>query len=166
NVHPGEFVICDQFVNRTSGRLDTYFDGPEIKHVSPANPYCHCLRHTIIAASQKLNIISHDSGTLVVVQGTRFSTRAESREFRGQGWTVIGMTGYPEVILARELDICFATIALVTDYDAGLEGRTDVSPVSHSAVLDVVSDNAHKVKLLLAEVIANVSIVRCDYCNN
>ena len=100
---PGEFVICDQLVNFTSGRRDTFYDGPETTHISSADPYCPELRKIACEAAGKLGIPFHSDGTVVVIQGPRFSTRSESRFFRAQGWDVINMTQYPEVVLAREL---------------------------------------------------------------
>ncbi|HBK85746.1 MAG TPA: S-methyl-5'-thioadenosine phosphorylase, partial [Firmicutes bacterium] len=120
DICPGEFVICDQFVNRTWGRADTFYEGPEVRHISAADPYCPRLRSLITDVAQDLGIKAQPSGTMVVINGPRFSTRAESREYSGHGWHVIGMTGYPEAMLARELEICYANISLVTDFDAGL----------------------------------------------
>jgi len=112
---PGAIVVPDQLVDRTSGRADTYFDSGAI-HVGFADPYCPALR---AAAAELPGAI--DGGTVVVIQGPRFSTRAESQWFARQGFTLVNMTGYPEAVLARELEMCYATIALVTDLDAGIE---------------------------------------------
>lgn len=153
HIKPGDFVVCDQFVDRTSGRDDTFYDGPEVKHVSSAYPYCPQLRKIAIEAAHKLGITVHEKGTVVVIQGPRFSTVSESRWFSGMGWEVINMTQYPECYLARELGICYANISLVTDYDAGLEGRDDISPVSHDEVLKVFNANNEKLRNLLFEMI-------------
>ena len=112
----GHFVVCDQFVDRTWGRGDTFYDGPTTTHVSAADPYCPDLRQALIAAGRELGITVHERGTVVVIQGPRFSTRAESKWFSAMGWDVINMTGYPEGYLARELELCYANISLVTDY--------------------------------------------------
>ncbi|NLL04474.1 MAG: S-methyl-5'-thioadenosine phosphorylase [Clostridiaceae bacterium] len=157
-IKPGDFVICDQFVDRTSGRKDTFFDGPETKHPSPAYPYCPELRKLAIQAGKDLGITIHEQGTVVVIQGPRFSTIAESRWFNKMGWDVINMTQYPECYLARELGICYANIALITDYDAGLEGRDDIAPVSEEEVLKVFADNNEKVKKLLFEIIKRIDL--------
>ena len=127
-VAPGDFVVCDQLVDRTSGRDHTFFDGPTINHMSFADPYCPELRAAALAAGQAEGITVHDGGTVVVVEGPRFSTRAESAWFASAGWSVINMTQYPEAALARELGLCYATVALITDYDVGVEG---VPPVTH-----------------------------------
>ena len=112
---PGAMVVPDQLVDRTTGRDDTYFDSGGI-HVGFADPYCPALR---AAATGLPGVV--DGGTMVVIQGPRFSTRAESRWFASQGFTLVNMTGYPEAVLARELEMCYAAIALVTDLDAGIE---------------------------------------------
>jgi 5'-methylthioadenosine phosphorylase len=111
---PGAMVVPDQLVDRTSGREHTYFDTGAV-HVSFADPYCEILRKAALVPG----VI--DGGTMVVVQGPRFSTRAESRWFASQGFTLVNMTGYPEAVLARELEMCYAAIALVTDLDAGID---------------------------------------------
>jgi 5'-methylthioadenosine phosphorylase len=153
NIKPGDFVISDQFVDRTWGRKDTYFDGPDTKHPSPAHPYCPKLREAAVAAGRKLGIPIHERGTVVVVQGPRFSTVAESRWFSQMGWDVVNMTQYPECYLARELGMCYANISLITDYDAGLEGRDDITPVTQDAVLEVFEGNNEKVLRMLFEII-------------
>ena len=155
---PGDFVVTDQFVDRTWGRKDTFFDGPETRHTSIAHPYCPELRKTAIEAGKKLGITTHERGTVVVIQGPRFSTVAESRWFSKMGWEVINMTQYPECCLARELGICYANIALITDYDAGLEGRDDIAPVTHEAVLKVFQENNDKLKAMLFEMIRNIDL--------
>lgn len=150
---PGEVVIPDQFVDRTWGRADTFWEGPSVQHVSSADPYCPDLGAQAAAAATRRGAKVHEGETLVVIQGPRFSSRAESRWFSGQGWGVIGMTGYPEAILARELGICYAAIALVTDYDAGLEGEDDIAPVTHEQVLRVFAANISRVREILFDLV-------------
>lgn len=115
DLEPGTMVIPDQLVDRTSGRAQTFFDGPAV-HVAFADPYCPTLRQAMATAAPEAVV----DGTMVVVQGPRFSTRAESRAYASQGFTLINMTGQPEAVLARELQMCYASVALVTDTDAGL----------------------------------------------
>src|SRR5438067_608585 len=134
----GEFVVCDQFVDRTSGRADTFYDGPETTHVSTADPYCPGLRRLLLDTAAELGIPARDGGTVVTIQGPRFSTRAESRWFRQMGWDVINMTAYPEAVLARELELCYANISMVTDHDDRVEGAT---PASHEQGLTVFHEN-------------------------
>lgn len=122
----GEFVVCDQFVDRTSGRADTFYDGPETTHVSAADPYCPELRRILLDSAAELGIAARDGGTVVVIQGPRFSTRAESRWFASMGWDVVNMTAYPEAHLARELELCYATVSMVTDHDAGVVGQSSI----------------------------------------
>ncbi len=116
---PGTVAVPDQLVDRTSGRPQTFFEAGGV-HVSFADPYCDELRTAAIGAATDA-LPMRDSGTMVVVQGPRFSTRAESRWFAAQGWELVNMTGHPEAVLARELEMCYAAVALVTDLDAGLE---------------------------------------------
>lgn len=149
-IAPGSVVVCDQLVDRTSGRADTFFDGPEVVHVSFADPYCPELRAVALTAARGNGMTAHDGGTVVVVQGPRFSTRAESAWYRGQGWEVINMTQHPEAYLARELGLCYASLALVTDYDVGIEG---VEPVEHAEVLRVFEANLGLLRAVLLDAV-------------
>lgn len=146
-VKPGDFVLCDQFVDRTKGRNDTFYDGPVTTHVSAADPYCPELRELAYKVGTDLGITVHKSGTMVVIQGPRFSTRAESEWFSKMGWSVINMTGYPEAYLASELEMCYVNISLITDYDAGVLGED--APVSHDAVMKVFNQNVENVKKMI-----------------
>ena len=146
HIEPGHFVLCDQVVDRTWGRPDTFHDGPKVVHVSFAEPYDSEMRETAATVASELGIPVHDRGTIVVIQGPRFSTTAESRWFAAQGWEVINMTQYPEVILARELEMAALNISLITDYDAGLPG---VEAVTHAQVLRVFKENNDRLRDLL-----------------
>lgn len=150
HIKPGDFVICDQYVDRTSGRRDTFFDGPITTHVSAADPYCEELRRLAVQAAKDTGISIHDKGTVVVIQGPRFSTRAESAWFRNAGWEVINMTQYPEVHLVKELEMCPVNVSLITDYDTGVEG---VPPVSHEEVIQVFTENNEKLRNMLFRLI-------------
>ena len=152
HVKPGHFVLCDQLVDRTSGREDTFYDGPETTHISFADPYCPTMREVAFGQARDQGIEIHDRGTVVVIQGPRFSTRAESAWFQSEGWEVINMTQYPEAVLARELELCFLNISLITDYDVGVEGE-DVEPVTHEAVIKVFEENNEKLRELLHRVV-------------
>ncbi len=161
DVKPGHFVICDQFVDRTWGRKDTFYDGPITTHVSSADPYCPTMRQVAVAKAQELGIVVHDGGTVVVIQGPRFSTRSESKWYADQGWEVINMTQYPECYLARELEICYCNISLITDHDAGAEG---IEPVSNDEVVRVFAENNEKVRALLLAMIPALPEARTCLC--
>jgi 5'-methylthioadenosine phosphorylase len=126
--------------------------------LAAADPYCPELRRIAIDAARAEGITVHETGTVVVIQGPRFSTKAESREFASHGWEVINMTQYPEGILARELGICYVNVALITDYDAGLEGHPEVEAVTHEAVLKVFAENNNKLKGLLLRMIDAIPV--------
>jgi len=161
-IAPGHFVVNDQFVDRTSGRSDTFYDGPIVTHVSPAEPYCPQLRALAIDATRAHGIPVHETGTCVVIQGPRFSTKAESRWFTSQGWDIVGMTQYPEAILARELALCYANISLVTDYDAGLVGGE--GHVDARSVMEVMARNTDNVKKVIRTLLENMPPARDCPC--
>lgn len=154
-VKPGSMVVCDQLVDRTSGRKDTFYEGPVTTHVSFADPYCPTLRPIAVEVLRSVGVETHPGGTVVVIQGPRFSTRAESKWFQSQGWEVINMTQYPEAYLARELEMCYCNISLITDYDVGLEG---MQPVSHQAVLEVFNRNNERVKTAIGKMIERIPL--------
>ena len=153
HVRRGDFVVCDQLVDRTSGRVATYYDGPETTHVSLADPYCPELRAVAIEQGRELGITMHDRGTVVVIEGPRFSTRAESRWYAQAGWEVINMTQYPEAALARELELCYVNVSLITDYDVGVEG---VPPVSVDEVVKVFAENNERLRSLLDTIVPSI----------
>ncbi len=157
-------MVCDQFVDRTSGRADTYYDGPVTTHVSAADPYCSELRQILLETGRSQGLDIRDGGTVVVIQGPRFSTRSESRWFSQMGWGVINMTAYPEGWLARELELCYANVSLITDYDVGLEDDPDVEPVSHESVVKVFTENNEKLRRLLFEAIPKIGPQPQDTC--
>ncbi len=154
HVKPGDIVFCDQYVDRTSARLDTYFELGEIQHVSAADPYCPKLREVAIKSAHDLGLTYHDKGTIVVIQGPRFNTKSESAFYTNQGWEVVNMTQYPEVHLVKELGMKPLNISLITDYDAGL--IADCEPVSHEEVMKTFADNIVKLRKLLFAIIENI----------
>ena len=163
SIHPGEFVICDQFLDRTSGRPATFYHGPKVIHVSCAEPYCPAMRKLAIESCKKLSIPVHEKGTVVTIEGPRFSTRAESHWYQKAGFEVIGMTQYPEVVLARELEMCYVNISLITDYDAGLVGQENIKAVDAKSVGEIFSQNVSRVKDLIFEMIKNLpSVGSCE----
>ena len=163
-LQPGTFVLCDQFVDRTSARESTFYDGPQTTHVSAADPYCPDLRATLAAAAAEEGIPVVDGGTVVVIQGPRFSTRAESRWFASSGFDVVNMTQYPEAWLARELGLCYANISLVTDYDVGLEGMPEVPPVSADTAFRVFAENLDRLRALLFRAVPKIGSQPDDIC--
>lgn len=154
HVEPGHFVVCDQFVDRTSGRADTFYDGPIVTHVSPADMYHPLLRKLAVDAIRANGIVAHDGGTVVVIQGPRFSTKSESKWFHDQGWEVINMTQYPEAYLCHELGMGVVNISLITDYDSGVHAGTDA--VNATDVLAVFQENATKIKAVVLDLIGRI----------
>lgn len=150
----GTLVVPDQVVDRTWGRAHTFFDEPgDVVHVAFADPYCPSGRGVALAAARARGLPVVDGGTLVVVNGPRFSTRAESLWHQAQGWSVVGMTGLPEASLARELALCLTSVALVTDFDAGLEQGDGVT---HAEVLRVFAENIGSVRDVLVDAIGQL----------
>ncbi len=166
NITPGTFVICDQFVDRTNSRKDTFYDGAPTTHIAGAEPYCPILREVAYKSAKKLKINVEKDGTVVIVQGPRFSTKAESIWFKSLGWHVINMTQYPEVVLARELELCYVNVSLVTDYDVGLDDNPDIKPVSKDEVVKVFSQNIESVKKLLYDIVKNIPDKRNCLCSH
>jgi len=164
DLHPGHLVVLDQAVDRTSGRPDTYFDGPTVNHVSLADPYCPSLRTALLTGAAEGSLTVHDGGTVVVIQGPRFATRAESRLHRHQGATVINMTQMPEAALARELGLCYASAALVTDYDTGVDDDPGVAPVTQAEVFATFEANIPKLRQVLLAALAAIPVTRSCAC--
>ena len=149
---PGSLVVPDQLVDRTTHRVQTYVDSGAC-HIGFADPYCAGLRRTVLdgAAAEGQDVT--DGGVMVVIEGPRFSTRAESRWYAAQGWSLVNMTGHPEAVLARELAMCYTAIALVTDLDAGLDAAGAVDQVTVFAVFE---RNLERLRALLARVVTEV----------
>jgi len=162
HVEPGHIVVCDQLVDRTWGRADTFFDGPKVVHVSFADPYCPELRATAVKAADAAGLHAHDGGTVIVVQGPRFSTRAESGWYRSQGFEIINMTQYPEAYLARELGLCYSGIGLITDYDVGIDDGAE--PVSMDEVFRQFDENIPKLRTLLLAAVEALPATRSCTC--
>jgi 5'-methylthioadenosine phosphorylase len=149
---PGTLVVPDQLVDRTSGRIQTYVERGAA-HAPFADPYCPDLRAALVSAADEHVV---DGGTMVVIEGPRFSTRAESQSYAREGWTVVNMTGHPEAVLARELGLCYATIALVTDLDAGVS-RED--SVDQAQVFALFEQHTGRLKELLTSVASTLGPV-------
>jgi 5'-methylthioadenosine phosphorylase len=157
---PGTIVVPDQVVDRTWGRDHTIFDGVgHVVHVGFADPYCPGGRRAVLNAGRAARKNMVDAGTLVVINGPRFSSRAESLWHQQAGWTVVGMTGMPEAAIARELAMCFTTIALVTDHDAGVDGG---QAVTHEEVLKVFAQSLDWLKTVLRSAIGAMPAAEDD----
>ena len=148
---PGTLVVVDQVVDRTWGRPHTVYDQPgPVVHVGFADPYCPRGRAVAVRAAHDAGLPVEDHGTLVVMNGPRFSSRAESEWHQRAGWAVVGMTGMPEAGIARELALCYTTVALVTDLDAGVEGETGVT---QAEVFQVFAENIERLKVVLTDAV-------------
>lgn len=151
HIEPGSFLVADQFVDRTKGRDDTFFDGPIVTHVSPAETYDPVLRKLAVEVIREHGIVAHDGGTVVVIQGPRFSTKAESAWFTNNGWQIINMTQYPEAYLCREMGMSVVNISLVTDFDSGVVA--DTTAVTAHDVLEVFKSNSEKIRGVVLDLI-------------
>ncbi|GAA4258042.1 S-methyl-5'-thioadenosine phosphorylase [Dactylosporangium darangshiense] len=158
---PGTFVVPDQLIDRTSGRVQTFYDDGAV-HVNFADPYCTTGRDIVKKVAGEHGIDAGD-GTMVVVEGPRFSTRAESRWYTAMGGAVVNMTGHPEAVLARELALCYTSIALVTDLDAGVEGDHGVT---QEEVFRVFGENTDRLRRILLDVIPRLPERPDDPCRH
>lgn len=148
---PGEIIIPDQVFDFTrAGRAHTFFGEGLVVHVGTANPYCEDLNARVFQAVSQTGVVTHAGGTLITVEGPRFSTRAESNLFRAWGMSIIGMTACPEVFLAREAEMCYTTMAHVTDYDVW---RTSTEPVSVEMVIQTLNKNTDAAKQALENLV-------------
>jgi 5'-methylthioadenosine phosphorylase len=154
HVKPGDFVVSDQFVDRTNGRAQTFYDGPIVTHLSSAETYDPVLRQLAIETIRDHGIEVHETGTVVVIEGPRFSTKSESKWFSDAGWEVINMTQYPEAWLCRELGMAVVNIALITDYDAGVHEGTQA--VDAQSVLEVFAQNAERIQKVVLDLIGRM----------
>jgi 5'-methylthioadenosine phosphorylase len=160
---PGTLAIPDQIVDRTSGRVQTFYEDGAAVHVPFADPYCPVGRASAAAAAEAVGWEPVTAETLVIIEGPRFSSRAESRWYAAQGWTLIGMTGYPEAVLARELALCYTTIALVTDTDAGIE---EGEGVTQAEVFRVFGENIARLRQVLVRLIETLPGDRACACSH
>jgi 5'-methylthioadenosine phosphorylase len=152
HVKPGDFVLCDQLVDRTRSRPHTFFDGPIVSHLSSADIYDPELRRIAAQVIREHDIPMHETGTIVIIEGPRFSSKAESKWFSEAGWDVVSMTQYPEAWLCRELGMAVVNIALITDYDAGVIEGTEA--VDATSVLEVFQENAARIQAVVLDMIA------------
>lgn len=159
-VRPKDFLIPDQLFDRTRSRPYSFFGEGIVGHVSFAEPYCGILRRVLVEASREIRVPVHDGGTFVIIEGPTFSTKAESKVFRDLGFSIVGMTNLPEAKLAREAEICFATVGLVTDYDVWREGEE----VTVDRVIANLTANVSNVKRLIKTVLPKLPSTRICAC--
>jgi 5'-methylthioadenosine phosphorylase len=157
-IAPGDLVFPDQFIDRTTQRKSTFFEGQQVCHIPMAEPFCEKLRHLLGKCSEQLSLAHHKKGTVVTIEGPRFSTRAESRMFRQWGADIINMSTVPEVVLAREAGICYATIAMSTDYDCWHESE---EPVTWEMIQRTMTQNVENVRKLL---FAALPVITDEHC--
>jgi 5'-methylthioadenosine phosphorylase len=158
---PGDVVFIGQFIDRTTKREQSFYTGKQVCHISVAEPMCPELRRTMIEAADDANIEAHKTGTYVCIEGPRFSTKAESNMFKTWGADVVGMTLVPECVLAREAEICYASIATITDYDVWKE-----KPVSVDEVKKTMKENVEKVKRIIVKAIPKIPKERTCECKS
>ena len=158
---PGDVVFIDQFIDRTTRREQSFYTGKHVCHISVAEPMCPELKRAMIEAAGDANIDTHKTGTYVCIEGPRFSTKAESKMFKTWGADVVGMTLVPECVLAREAEMCYASIATVTDYDVWKD-----KPVSVDEVKKTMKENVEKVKRIIIKAIPQIPKERGCECKN
>ena len=149
-IAPGHFVFPDQFIDRTTKRIATFFDGSDVRHVSMGNPFSAGMRSCLVEACKSLGFEHHNGGTVVTIEGPRFSTKAESMMFRSWGCDIINMSTVPEIVLARELDLQYQSMAMSTDYDCWHESEEEVTM---EMIYAIMVKNVNNVKKLIEQVI-------------
>ena len=157
-IAPGHLVFLDQFIDRTTKRASTFYDKDRVCHIPMGDPFCPSIRNILIERAGALGIMHHPAGTMVTIEGPRFSTKAESRLFRSWGCDVINMTTVPEVTLAREAGLCYASMAMSTDYDCWHESEEHVTI---EMILETMKQNAENVIRLMLDVIPRISSDAC-----
>jgi len=155
NMKPGDFVIIDQFIDFTDSREITFFDTPgNVVHTDMTEPYCEYLRTLIKEVMTSLNLSFHEKGTYVTMNGPRYETKAEINMLKILGGDIVGMTGTPEVILANEMKICYASIGIVTNFAAGISDKK----ISHEEVIEMMDKKIPILKKVIFEVIKKIDI--------
>ena len=151
NYKPGDIVFVDQFIDRTTKREQSFYTDNKVCHISVAEPMCPELRQTLIAVAKERGIHAHNAGTYVCIEGPRFSTKAESKMFKAWGADVVGMTLVPECVLAREAEVCYASIATVTDYDVWKD-----HPVCVNEIVETMRANIENIKKIIVDTISRL----------
>lgn len=158
-IEPGHLVFPDQFIDRTTKRASTFYDGDKVCHIPMAEPFCPNLRSLLIEGAHRCGIPHHPRGTVVTIEGPRFSTKAESHLFRSWGCDIINMTTVPEVTLAREAGLCYASVAMSTDYDCWHDTQEHVTI---EMVFEIMKRNAQNVIRLILETLPRITFTRCS----
>jgi len=158
-IKPGHLVFCDQFIDRTTKRVSTFYDADKVCHIPMAEPFCKKLRSLMIETAEKMELSHHKKGTVVTIEGPRFSTKAESHMYRQWRADVINMSTVPEVVLAREAGICYAIVAMSTDFDCWHQSEEGVNI---KMVLQIMKQNAENVKKLLVATIPKIKYMECQ----
>jgi len=161
NYQPGDVVFVDQFIDRTTKREQSFYTGNKVCHISVAEPMCPEMRQMLIAIGKDIGVRAHDTGMYVCIEGPRFSTKAESKLFRSWGADIIGMTLVPECVLAREAELCYASVATVTDYDVWKD-----HPVCADEVVATMKASVEKVKRIILEAVARLPKERGCECKD
>ena len=156
---PGDIVFVDQFIDRTTKREQSFYAGEQVCHISVAEPMCPEVRRTLIGVAEDLGVSAHSTGTYVCIEGPRFSTKAESRMYRTWGADVVGMTLVPECVLAREAELCYATMSMVTDYDVWKD-----HPVCVDDIVRTMKGNIENVKRIIVDAVKRLPEERCCEC--
>jgi 5'-methylthioadenosine phosphorylase len=159
--HPGDIVFVDQFIDRTTRREQSFYTQDKVCHISVAEPMCPELRQELLSVAKKMKISMHNAGTYICVEGPRFSSKAESKMYRQWGADVIGMTLVPECILAREAEICYASVSTVTDYDVWKD-----HPVCVDDIIKTMKNNIEIVKRIIVETVSNLPVTCNCNCEN
>ncbi len=157
-IKPGDFVFIDQFIDRTTKRKSTFYEADKVCHIPVAEPFCEELRKILAETAEELKFAYHKEGTIITIEGPRFSTKAESHLFRSWNADLINMSTVPEVVLAREAGICYSTIAMSTDYDCWRESE---EAVTWEAVVGMMKKNADNVKKLIISAIPRIQDEKC-----
>jgi 5'-methylthioadenosine phosphorylase len=158
-IEPGHLVFPDQFIDRTRARKSTFFEGDQVVHIAMADPFCERLRQILVETAEAENIAHQPNGTVVTIEGPRFSTRAESKMFRMWGGDVVNMSTVPEVVLAREAGICYALAAMSTDYDCWHHSE---EPVTWEMIVQTMNKNVENVKSLFFQALPRITFGDCS----
>ena len=161
-IKPGDMVIVDQFFDFTKNRKSTFFGGGIVAHVSMAEPVCPYLRKILIESCKNLNVACHEGGTYICIEGPQFSTKAESYFYKNNGFDVIGMTNATEAKFAKEAELCYATIAMATDYDCWHEEEENVTA---DMIIKILLENAEKAKKIIKESASKIDFMKSGLCS-